>query len=563
MNDATKRWKLYPQKIQTASQLAQHLHCHPLTAQVLLNRRIRTLSEARRFLSPVSARVNFDENCLETASAIIETCIRNRGQILLFGDYDTDGMTSTALLSHVLKRCGANVRYHIPHRFTEGYGLNKPFVENIVSSNSDVFITLDCGISNFNEIRYLKEKSATKVLILDHHTLQPPIPPADVILTPKSFSEEHPLYSLATVGIVFKFLEFFCHHYANEIPLEEYLDLVALGTIADIVPLTNENRYFVRKGLSLLSQRKRPSLKAMLDVAGLRSSIISERDVAFMLAPMLNACGRLTSASLGVEMLLCEDENQAVYYASQLRKLNEERRHIGNTVLQESIEHYTQTSSGKAIVLAGQNWHAGVIGITAAQLARLYSRPTVLISYDQHIGRASARSIGDLNIYELLKECSNYFVKFGGHKAAAGFSILPEKIKLFQESFQTMCEEKIQEGDLKEIIKIDACVSPPQLTLELAYELQKIAPFGNGNSPPHFYTDRLAPIEFKTVGEKGAHIKARFTNREETVVLDGIGFGLSEKLPLLYKNKVELVFHLEVNEWMGISSPQVKIVDIK
>ncbi|MFC1754069.1 single-stranded-DNA-specific exonuclease RecJ [Thermoproteota archaeon] len=567
MTNSSTRWILHTQNPALSSKISQNLAVHPIIAQILLNRQIRSLDQANQFLNPINSEysINFEADLLEKSCALIQDCIKNKKKILIYGDYDADGITAVTMLIQALKKAGADADYHIPHRFHEGYGLNMGFVKHLAQSSCSLLIALDCGISNFKEIEYLNKQSSIKTMIFDHHSLPVKLPDANVIINPKTLAESHPLRDLCTAGIVYKFIEFFAQTTCPKLNPADFLDLAAIGTIADITPLTGENRRIVNLGLVQLSKRWRKGIDLLLETAQFKRSRISPRDVGFVIAPRLNASGRLAHAKLGVELLLASTNSDAEKLAVQLNQLNEKRRHLDSSVYQEAKASILENDLDKkhpVLTIASTGWHAGVIGITASKLAGTFCKPTVLISFDENTGRGSARSIGNINIYALLEKCQDLFIAFGGHKQAAGFSILPEKISEFQTRFIAVSQPEINPSDLNPVIEIDAKLSASDLNLELAETLSKLEPFGEGNPAPLFYTNDLIPIDFKPVGD-GSHLKARFTNQENSLVIDSIGFGLSHKLDVLYKKEVELVFSLEVNEWNNSKSPQLNLVDIK
>ncbi|MGE4170274.1 MAG: single-stranded-DNA-specific exonuclease RecJ [Candidatus Margulisiibacteriota bacterium] len=558
------KWQLYPENPSLATKLGSHLGVSPLIAQLLLNRNIRSLAQAQRFLNPDPTQTeNFPETLLQAATELILKTIQKNGRILLYGDYDVDGMTSTAIMMTTLEAAGAKVSYYIPHRFTEGYGLGEPFIRTLIANPVDLLITLDCGISNASELTLLKRHAPTSVIIFDHHTIPENTPPADVVLNPKALPDTSPLYGLCTAGIAYKFAEYFCESAKLDFDPNSLLDLAAIGTIADVAPLIGENRVITKTGLPLVLKNRRLGLSALLEAADYKGKRITTRDVGFTIAPRLNAAGRIAHAKMGVELLLCATHEDAANQAFQLQKLNEERQYLGQVLLQEAT-HAVETSQQDwpVLVLAGKNWHSGIIGITASQLCRKYQKPVVMISYTDDTARGSARSFGQINIYQLLKSCESYFDTFGGHKEAAGFSLQPAKIPAFQRALCESAATFITPNDLIQLLDIDAAITPDQLSLDHAKALRDLEPFGAGNAMPLFYCDQLKPLDYKVVGN-GQHLKATFTDKTGKKVIDAIGFGLASKLTALQKPKVELAFGLEINEWQGTTLPQLQLVDIK
>ena len=560
-------WHIYPQNKELSIKIAGEIQKSEILAQVLLNRNIRSLKTVNNFINPFLGNYKKDLGYekLVAAANLLQDAIKNKKRILIYGDYDVDGITSTSLLISFVKFMGGIVDFYIPHRYIDGYGLNTNAVKEILDKKYDLLFTLDCGISDFEEIAILKKNADIKVVVLDHHTIPDKLPDADVLINPKFLPENHCLYNICGVGVVYKFLEFYVDHFQVDYNLANDLDLVALGTIADMVPLTGENRVFVKFGLAKLEQRKRIGVDALLRVSGFEREQISVRDVGFVLAPRLNAAGRLQYASYSVDLLISTSKEEAQLKAEKLNKINQERRAIGQVILrqaEEILQEEHDLEKDKVCVLARNDWHSGVIGITASQIVNKYAKPAVLISYNEKIARGSARSVGNVNIYELLKSCSEYFEEFGGHKQAAGFGLLPQNIMGFKNKFLKLCNEKIQESELVSVLDIDVQIQPNQINKNLVKEINLLHPFGNGNTAPVLYANNFKVIDFRKVG-KGKHLKGTFSDKSGKYLFDGIGFGLADKLDLLYKDSFEMAFNLELNTWAGRESVQLNILDIK
>ncbi len=555
-----KRWALHPQNPHISEKLGAMLGVSALIGQLLLNRNIRSLEDAQVFLATPSPSHQFQDDILVKACALLENCLIEKKKILLYGDYDVDGMTSTSVMLLALRQVGALVDYYIPYRFTEGYGLNASVLNTLTDRHISLLITLDCGITNKDDIDLIKA-AGIQVMILDHHTLPDVLPQADVILNPQFFESGHPLNPLCTVGIAYKLIDYYFQHYHSNFSAAPFLDLVALGTIADVASLTGENRSMTFWGMRALSKRMRPGIDQLLSEANFKNTFLTPRDIGFTLAPRLNAAGRMSHAKWGVELLTAPDAQSASLIAQKLQHLNEQRQGVGQAIFSEAKEAAKEMPH-RVITLAKQGWHAGIIGIICSRLTEAFLRPAVLIAIDDGIGRGSARSFGSVNIYAILKECSHFFESFGGHKQAAGFSILPENIPEFQSALIKVAQQAIDPQDLIPILTIDAPLSPDQMTLELFKEVEKCGPFGQGNPAPIFYTSELKPLDFRTVGD-GSHLKVRFTDATGKRIIDAIGFGLGHQLEALYKDDLELAFHLDSNTWGGKTTLQLSLVDIK
>ena len=535
-------------------------------AQLLLNRKIQSISEATEFLSqsPKSTQ-GFPDTVLQAGTDLIQKHIDQGSLIFIVGDYDVDGMTSTSLFLSVLNETEAKVKFFIPHRFNDGYGLNKDLIQKVIDLKAGLLITLDCGITQCEEITFLKDNSETDVMILDHHQIPSPMPRMDVLIHPKQLEESHPCWHLCTAGIAYQFLRYFCKVKGLSVPEPKLLELAALGTIADIVPLVGENRRLTKLGLQCLSQRKNFGLRQLLETSKCDKPFISARDVGFVIAPRLNAAGRLTHAKTGVDLLMASNLKDAEKIALELETLNQKRREIGDRMFKEAqkmIQADPSVLEPPVLILSSPLWHAGVIGIIASRLVNAYGRPTILIAEDDAIGRASARSVAKVNIYELIFQVKDQLLKFGGHHQAAGFSVAKETIPSLMLAIRERAVETIAMDDLGECITLEMALFPQDINLKLVREIEKMSPFGMGNPAPIFYTNQLKAIEFKTVGD-GSHLKVKLSALDDSKQFDAIGFGLAEKLPVLYEDSIELAFTLEVNNWMGVETAQLVLVDIK
>lgn len=557
-------WCRHTPTPELSRKIAEELGVHSCTAQVILNRNIRSIQEAQAFLDvDLMGESNFEMPLLERATQCLEGHIKKKSRIMLFGDYDADGVTSTALLYRFLSTICADVVVHIPHRFHEGYGFKTSHVALVKDQKIDLLILLDCGITSTEAVGKLGED--VDVIICDHHTIPETPPKAEAILNPRALPDSHACYGLCTVGIVYKWLSYVVKYLKRDYALDEDLDLVAIGTVADVMVLQGENRRLVSKGLAVLNQRRHLGLNELLKAAAFNKPTINEQDIGFVIGPRLNAAGRLATAMYSYSLLVSKDEKERRAIAGKLEVLNQDRRQIGQDILkeaQEMIEASEEASSASVLVLCKKGWHAGVIGIAAAHLARQYEKPVVLMASDGELVRASARSIAKINIYEMLYLCESFFLNFGGHKQAAGFSMLPEKVDSFIQEFRHETGLSITEEDRKITVSVDEVLNPNMVNLKFAEELKRLAPFGQGNPEPVFYANTWKVVDVKAVGN-GTHIKATFTDAEERVVIDGIGFGLADKMDRLYQPQFEILFHLDINSWQGRTLPQLKLIDIR
>ncbi len=558
-----RRWQIFPAQLELTAQISQRLGCHPVVAQLLLNRNLSSMSDLRCFLDPEMRPDGvFPDVLMIPVLTLVHQAVLYSKRILVYADYDVDGMTSTALMVSFLRSLGATPAFKLPHRFKDGYGLSMAQVAWM--QTFDMVITLDCGVTNVAEITAIVSNGKTEVLVLDHHTIPDPVPPAHGILNPKVLPETHGLYGLCTAGLVYVFMKAYCQTYGHDYPLHAQLDLVALGTLADVAPLVGENRRFVSQGLRVLSQRRRPGIDALLRESDFDRGYVSARDVGFVIAPRLNAAGRLADPMFGAQLLMTTDITESESLARSLCQMNMDRQAIGQAVLDESLKQIKEQKldQNPVLVLHGMAWHAGVIGIAASKLVEQFGRPVVMISDTGELGRGSARTCGEVDIYRLLCAGRDLFSKFGGHKEAAGFSILSERIPELRHVLVQYARETLSPENLSPIVQIDANLSPMDVGLTLVEALQQLAPFGAANPTPIFYTNQWTPIDMRLVG-KGRHVKVTFSTMSGDRVVDAIGFGLAHKLPALQQKNPELAFHLEVNTWGGGALPQFQLVDVR
>jgi single-stranded-DNA-specific exonuclease len=563
-----KRWSVYPSHNDLSTKLGESLGINPVIAQVLLNRGIRSLSDAHSFLTPdLSYSDSFPQETLFACSTVLKAAMDSGRPVFVYGDYDVDGMTSTTLMVSVLRELGVKVAFYIPNRFKDGYGLTTSIKDTLISYNCGLLITLDCGTSNAAEIEELKRDTDLEVLIFDHHTLPEVLPVVEGMLNPRLLPSTHWSFGLCTVGIVYDFLDYFVRQYLkSDLCLETHLDLVALGTIADVAPMFRRNRALTAKGLEVLTSRKRVGINALLEIAEFKGDSVTSRDVGFTIAPRLNASGRIGDARVAVDLLLSQDQDAATALAHTLNKMNQDRQALSEAVMIDCLAQLKANPEWldhKVLVLSGTNWHAGVVGIISSRLVERFHRPVILIAVDEKVSRGSCRSVGRVNMYDLLNRCLPYYLTFGGHKEAAGFSMAPETVEAFKVAVRAVADEMLTDQDLMPILELDSVLDIADMTLDLAGSISRLSPFGPTNPSPLFYAKNMRPISFKTVGANGTHLKVTFSDPAGKYVIDAIGFGLHEKLSLLYRSTVDIACSLEVNRWQGNVIPQLSLIDIR
>jgi len=583
MKNHEKSWKLRPRYIEIQQLISPQLGISPLLSQLLANRNITTPEEADVFLSPRLNNLHSPFLMKDMEKAVEKICraIRNQEEIVLYGDYDVDGISGISLLLLFLKSVGARVSFFIPDRVEEGYGLCGEALKRIKEKGAQLVITIDCGSSDVEQVRFAQQQGMD-VIITDHHEVPSVSPPAHAILNPRQNDCKFPFDSLAGVGVVFNLLMALRKTLRDQgfwkgqtVPnLKEYLDLVALGTVADVVPLIDENRILVKYGLKQLTEGSRIGIKALKEVCGLSTAAITSYLVAFRLAPRINAPGRLSHAKKSVTLLTTDNYQEAREIALLLEQENMKRQQIETSILKEAcalIDANPQLQERKSIVLASHEWHPGVIGICASRLLEKYYKPSILISCDDKrgIGKGSARSAESFHLYEGLRECEHLLKSYGGHHSAAGLTIELNKLEEFQVLFDKVVSEGISEEDYIPSIEIDAEVSLREVSEQLVREISRLEPFGLCNPEPTFSSLALDSCSSNVVGN--GHLKLKI--KEENLLYDAIGFNLAEQfLPALQAstgsspsgtNKIKIAFIPQINTWQGITSVQLKIKDIK
>ena len=552
-----------------AARLARELALEPIAARVLACRGLGDLAAAERFLA---ARLTdlpdpFLLRGMDAAVARLARALEAGERIALYGDYDVDGVTSTALLAGFLRAAGGDVVTYVPHRLVEGYGLNTAAVQRLAEGGARLLVSLDCGITSVAEVRAAAELGVDAIVV-DHHTVPVELPAAAAILNPHQRGCAYPYKALAAVGVTFclamalrrRLREAGRFGAARPEPnLREALDLVALGTVADVVPLTGVNRVLVRWGLEELARTRRPGLRALKRVAGLAPAApVSAGQVGFRLGPRINAAGRLDDAGRGVRLLLETDEARAAALAEELDGENRARREIERAILEEALAQAEEhvRAGARGLVLASERWHPGVIGIVASRVVERYHRPAVLVGVADGVGKGSGRSIEGFHLHDALARCAVHLTRFGGHQHAAGVTVDPAAIPRFRAAFEASARSQLAEEDLVPRCRIEGCVTPGQVSERAAAALEKLAPFGAGHPEPLFAL-RARVARARKVGAEGAHLKVSLA-----AGLDAIGFSLGDRLPLC-EGEVEAAVALGFDEWDGRRRLQLKIRDLR
>lgn len=532
--------------------------------QLLLQRKIETYEQAKKFFNPSLKDLHnpFEMKDMDKAVQRILQAIENQENILIYGDYDVDGTTAVSLFYLFLSDLYNNVTYYLPDRYKEGYGVSFQGINYASDNNISLIITLDCGIKAIDKVDYAKEKGID-VIVCDHHTPSSELPKAVAILNPKQKECSYPYDELCGCGIAFKLAQ------AINIVLErpesfvfKYLDLVAIAIAADIVPVTGENRILLAQGLSLINEKPSIPVRKLLQIA---KQPYTTTDLVFVVAPRINAAGRIAHANLVIELLTQKQEKEIISKAYEIEYLNDKRKRLDEEITQEALVQIieNQEENKKTTVVFQPFWHKGVIGIVASRLIENYYRPTLVFTKNEDKLVASARSVSGFNIYNALEACQEYLEQFGGHKYAAGLTIKEENYNKFKEAFERIVSQTIDKELLEQRINIDLEIKLEDVSSIFFETLKRFAPFGPENMTPVFLSKGVKAKEFRAVGD-GSHLRIVLTNIEETVSFVAIGFGLADKKTLLEKGQpFDIVYQLEENIWNGRVSIQMRIKDIQ
>jgi len=568
-------WHMFDSDPEKVRELSQKLSCHPITASVLINRDIHTIQAATDFLSNSlnNIRSPFSLKDMDVAINRIYKAITAQEKILIFGDYDVDGITATVILLNFLRYAGADVSYYIPHRVTEGYGIQPEHISRYARPHKiDLIITADCG-SGCHQAVAAAKRSGIDMIITDHHTITENNPPALAVINPKRRDCSAGLQNLAGVGVAFFLLICLRTHlrekrFWQERPepnLKNYCDLVALGTVADMVPLIEENRILCKTGLKLIHAGRSPGLTALLKASAIHNDFLDADDIAFRLAPRLNAAGRMDHAARAVELLTAKDMDIAGKTAHTLNLLNQKRRQIEQGIfadIQRFIENNSSLLRRRSVVLSDQGWHAGVLGIVASQIVNAYYRPVVLITTRNGIGTGSGRSVAGLNLYDALASCKPYLETFGGHSMAAGLKIREENIADFQNAFESVIRRISQPEDLRPTLQIDYELDFDTISDTLVNELEALMPFGAGNPEPLFMTANVTVVSSKIVGKSHRRMILRQSSAPNTPVFQAIQFNVDSRVSNK-QNFSQIAFKLRWNRWKDRKTVQLMVEDLR
>ena len=558
MHEAT--WTITSCPHRESAQLAQELRISETTARVLLRRGHADAATARAFLA--GADPGHDPRLLgdmDAACERIRAAIASGQRICVHGDYDADGICATALAVLVLRELGADVSWHLPSRFEEGYGVSGETLDRLAGDGCGLVVTVDCGITAVAEVARAKALGLD-VVVTDHHRPGDDLPDCPIVATRPS---DYPFPELCGTGVVYKLGQALLGPGSEE--LRQHMDLVAIATISDVVPLVDENRYLARAGLKALARTQKPGLRALMRSAGVDPAAVDAGSVGFRLAPRINAAGRLSHPETALQLLLTQDDTEAAQLAGRLEELNRERQAVEDRILREAVaqvEAWPESRQRRrGYVVANEDWHEGVIGIVASRLVERFNRPVVLIAGTDGDWKGSGRSIPSFDLHGALGVCSEHLVRFGGHRAAAGLSIDPAKVAAFAEAFGEAVDAELPEEDLQPRVEVDAVVSGEELTLDLATELGHLAPFGLGNPG---VTLLLPSCDLSDVAQTadGKHLRFRVRHRDRPAG-SAIAFGLGRHADRARREvRHDVLFRLEENRWNGTVAPQLVVRQI-
>ena len=557
----SKKWQIYQANEEKVEEISKKYKINKLLATILSNREITEKEQIEKFLNPKRNDFYNPYKMLDMEIAVkrIIKAIEDKEKIIIYGDYDVDGITSVTVLKSFLEERGITIAEYIPNRLEEGYGLNKKAVKEIAEQKYNLMITVDCGISAIEEIEYANSLGI-ETIITDHHEPGNELPKALAVIDAKRKDNTYPFRNLAGVGVVFKLIQAI----SMELGLEEkeylkYLDIVCIGTISDIVPLVDENRVIVKLGLKLVEQTKNLGLKEILESTGY--SKIDSTTISFGVAPRINACGRMGHQEEALKLFLSKDKNEVIELTQKLNEYNRIRQETEKNIYNEAIEQIEQIDLDKqhTIILMGKNWHHGVIGIVSSKITELYFKPSILLCEEGEEGKGSGRSIPGFDLYEALTECNELIEKFGGHSMAVGINVKKDNFEKFKEKFEEIAKQKHIE-EIVPILKIDALINLDEIDKNIVESLKELEPFGEENKMPLFAIKNLKIDSIRALSE-GKHLK--LTLKDNKNIINAIGFNLGY-MSNEYKigDKIDVVGNLEINTFNGVDNIQINLKDV-
>jgi single-stranded-DNA-specific exonuclease len=560
-----KRWKIVREDPEATKQLQESLRIHPVICNILTQRGIYTFEQAKDFFRPDLAQLHdpWLMKDMDKAVARIMRAVNSNERILIFGDYDVDGTTAVACVFQFMKQLHPAVDFYIPHRYREGYGVSKAGIDHAKENGFTLIISLDCGIKSTELIGYAAELGID-FIVCDHHLPDNELPPAVAILNPKQKDCNYPFKDLCGCGVGFKLISALAPQFGlSDDAVFEYLDLVATAIAADIVPITGENRILAYYGLQKANKNPNTGIKALMQLGGLTKAV-HINNLVFIIAPRVNAAGRMDDARKAVELFVARTLSEAMYYAEQLHSDNTDRKEADSSITAEAlalINENMEWSQRKSTVVFREHWHKGVVGIVASRLIEHYHRPTIVLTRSGEYAAGSARSVPGFNLYEAIHACREHLLGYGGHYAAAGMTLELSQVDAFRDKFEEIVARSIDPNLLIPEIVIDAEIRLNDIRWPFYNIISQMEPFGPDNPRPVFIARKVVDTGYSRI-VKEQHV--RFSLKQDNVAITGIGFNMADKFPLLQmKQLVDVVFKIDENEWNGEKSLQLRVIDFR
>ena len=554
-----KRWRIKEKNISKAEKIAKKYNLSNLVSKIIANKNLND-DEIEKFLNPT--RKDFYDPFLmpdmDKAIDRIERAIKEKEKIIIYGDYDADGITSTVILKRFFKDRGIELDTYIPNRLNEGYGLNKNAVEKIAKDGYTLMITVDCGITSIGEVE-LAKKLGLDVVVTDHHETLDQLPNAVAVIDCKRKDNEYPFEALAGCGVAFKLIQAYCTKLdINENECLKYLDIACVGTISDIVPLVDENRVIAKLGLLLINQTKNLGLKEILNLSGYKN--INSTAISFGVSPRINACGRMGHQEIALKLLLTDDPIEARNYAKELEEYNKQRQDIEKKIYEEAVIQAEKNIDKPCLILGKENWHHGVIGIVSSKITDKYYKPSILLCFENDEAKGSGRSIKGFDLHKAVVDCSKYLKNFGGHSMAIGLNLEQKNYEKFKEQFEEYTKENLKEVLTPEL-DIDEEITYKDINKNSVNDLKLLEPFGESNAVPQVLYKNIKIVSIRTLSE-GKHLK--LTLQDDNTIVDAIGFNLGELANnYLIGDKIDVVGNLELNNYNNIESIQINLKDLR
>lgn len=557
----SRKWIIKTPHPQLQVALSNELKIHPIVAQLLVNRQVSTADEARDFLDGNFASLHdpFLLKDMDKAVARLKVARVNKEKVMIFGDYDVDGVTSSAVLARAFQQFGLDVVNHIPHRLKDGYGLNHTIAKEAKEQGVRLLVAVDCGISAVSEVETLRQEGID-VIVVDHHEpLSEKIPQAVAVIDPKRKDCLYPFGSLAAVALAFKLAQALLGK-----DYQQDLDLVALGTITDVVPLHGENRILVKEGLPRIEKTKNFGLQALIKTARIKGKKLTPKHVGFILGPRINAMGRIDSAEKSLRLLMAQDQTEAEQIAATLEAHNRQRQETQSAIIDEAlhkVEQEVNFKKDRVIVVGACGWHRGVVGIVASRLMDTYYRPSIVLSIEDGIATGSARSIEGFHLFDALSRCAHLLEDFGGHEHAAGLTIREENIEAFRQKMNQIACDELSDEDLKPSLSIDCEIPLHSVSLDLVKIVNRLYPFGEGNPEPLFCSRNLIVKSPPVVLGRDT---LKFWVTDKKTVISAVGFGMGAYQPLVAQGKpIDIAYTISIDDWNKEPTVQLELKDIK